>query len=86
LVYLAGNIPYNTWMVKTYLDTIPRSIDEAAGIDGASHFYIFRKSVMPVARPIIVLLRMTSFLKWRSSKRIKRTEENCYGSLFKDIR
>lgn len=62
LVYLAGNIPYNTWMVKTYLDTIPRSLDEAARIDGASHFYIFRKIVMPVAKPIVVLLAMTSFL------------------------
>ena len=38
LVYLAGNIPYNTWMVKSYIDTIPKSLDEAARIDGASHF------------------------------------------------
>src|SRR5690554_1756337 len=41
LVYLAGNIPYNTWLVKGYIDTIPRSLDEAALIDGASHFTTF---------------------------------------------
>lgn len=41
LVYVAGNIPYNTWMVKTYVDTVPKSLDEAARIDGASHFYVF---------------------------------------------
>ena len=40
LVYVAGNIPYNTWLVKSYLDTIPRSLDEAAIIDGASHFRV----------------------------------------------
>lgn len=61
LVYVAGNIPYNTWMVKSYLDTIPRSLDEAARIDGASHFLIFRKIVLPVAKPIIVFLGITSF-------------------------
>ena len=61
LVYLAGNIPYNTWMVKSYLDTVPESLDEAARIDGASHFLIFRKIVLPIAKPIIIFLTITSF-------------------------
>ena len=61
LVYLAGNIPYNTWLVKSYLDTIPKSLDEAARIDGANHFMIFRKVVMPIAKPIVVFLAITSF-------------------------
>ncbi len=61
LVYLAGNIPYNTWMVKSYLDTIPKSLDEAARIDGANHFRIFATIVMPIAKPIITFLGITSF-------------------------
>ncbi|HHU72597.1 MAG TPA: sugar ABC transporter permease [Clostridiales bacterium] len=61
LVYLAGNIPYNTWMVKSYVDTIPKSLDESARIDGANHLHIFRKIIMPIARPIIVFLGITSF-------------------------
>lgn len=61
LVYLAGNIPYNTWMVKSYIDTIPRSLDEAARIDGASHFRVFRSIVMPIAKPIIIFLGISSF-------------------------
>lgn len=61
LVYLAGNIPYNTWMVKSYLDTIPKSLDEAARIDGASHFRIFRQIVLPIAKPIITFLGISSF-------------------------
>ncbi len=44
LVYLAGNIPYNTWMVKSYMDTVSKSLDEAARIDGAGHFQIFAES------------------------------------------
>lgn len=61
LVYVAGNIPYNTWLVKSYLDTIPRSLDEAARIDGASHFTIFARIVMPIAKPIVIFLAITSF-------------------------
>ncbi|MGN0322075.1 MAG: sugar ABC transporter permease [Oliverpabstia sp.] len=61
LVYVAGNIPYNTWMVKTYVDTVPKSLDEAARIDGASHFQIFRKIVMPVTKPILVFTAISSF-------------------------
>ncbi len=61
LVYVSGNIPYNTWLVKSYLDTIPRSLDEAARIDGASHFTIFMRIVMPIAKPIVIFLAITSF-------------------------
>lgn len=61
LVYLAGNIPYNTWLVKSYIDTIPKSIDESARIDGANNLLIFRKIILPIARPIIVFLGITSF-------------------------
>lgn len=61
LVYLAGNIPYNTWLVKSYFDTIPRSLDEAARIDGANHLRTFFQVVLPVAKPIIIFLGITSF-------------------------
>lgn len=61
LVYLAGNTPYNTWMVKSYIDTIPRSLDEAAIIDGASHFTTYLRIIIPVARPILIFLAIASF-------------------------
>ena len=61
LVYTAGNIPYNTWMVKNYMDTISKNLDEAARIDGAGHFRVFTTITMPVARPIITFLGITSF-------------------------
>lgn len=61
LVYLAGNIPYNTWMVKSYIDTISKSLDESARIDGANHLTIFWKIILPIARPIIIFLGIASF-------------------------
>jgi arabinogalactan oligomer/maltooligosaccharide transport system permease protein len=61
LVYLAGNIPYNTWLVKSYIDTISKSLDESARIDGANHLTIFWKIILPIAKPIIVFLGIASF-------------------------
>jgi len=62
LIYLAMNVPFSTWMVKGYMDTISRSLDEAARIDGASHFRTFLSVILPVARPILVFLAITSFV------------------------
>jgi arabinogalactan oligomer / maltooligosaccharide transport system permease protein len=61
LVYLAGNIPYNTWMVKSYMDTVSKSLDESARIDGANHLRIFWSIIMPIAKPIIIFLGISSF-------------------------
>lgn len=61
LVYVAGNIPYNTWLVKNYMDTVSKNLDEAARIDGAGHFRIYATIILPVARPIITFLGITSF-------------------------
>lgn len=80
LIYLAGNIPYNTWLVKSYMDTIPRSLDEAARIDGASNARTFFRIIFPLAKPIITFLAMTSFtgpwMEFIFSKLILRSNEN----------
>ncbi len=61
LVYVAGNVPYNVWLVKNYMDTLPKSIDEAAKIDGASGATTFFRIILPLARPILTFLAITSF-------------------------
>ncbi len=61
LVYVAGNIPYTTWMVKSYMDTVNKSLDEAARIDGASHFRIYSTIILPITKPIIIFLGISSF-------------------------
>ncbi len=62
LVYAGGQIPFNTWLAKGYFDGIPRSLDEAAKIDGASSFTIFIKIILPLARPIITFIALTNFI------------------------
>lgn len=62
LVYCAGQIPYNTWLVKGYFDALPRSMDEAAKIDGASNIQAFLKIILPLGRPIIAFVAVTSFM------------------------
>ncbi len=61
LVYTAGNIPYNTWLLKGYFDTIPRSIDEAAKVDGAGNFSTFIRIILPNTLPMVAFLAVTSF-------------------------
>lgn len=47
---------------KGYFDTIPRSIDEAAMIDGASQWQVFTQITMPLSKPIVIYTVMTSFI------------------------
>ncbi|MFC0272028.1 sugar ABC transporter permease [Metabacillus herbersteinensis] len=62
LVYVGGQIPMNTWLMKGYLDTIPKELDESAKIDGAGHIRIFVQIVMPLAKPIIAVVALFSFI------------------------
>lgn len=45
--------PYNIVLVKTYIESIPRELEESAEIDGASHMTIFRKIIWPLSKPIL---------------------------------
>lgn len=62
LVYVGGSIPMNTWLMKGYLDTIPKELDESAKMDGAGHFRIFFQIVMPLAKPIIAVIALFTFI------------------------
>jgi arabinogalactan oligomer / maltooligosaccharide transport system permease protein len=48
-------------LVKGYFDTIPQSLQDAARIDGANHWTIFIRIFLPLSRPLIVFLSVTSF-------------------------
>ncbi|MFP4660783.1 MAG: maltose ABC transporter permease MalG [Halanaerobiales bacterium] len=62
ITYLGGAVGVNTWLMKGYLDTIPRSLEEAAYIDGASRFQAFYKIILPLARPILAVLFVLQFI------------------------
>ncbi len=50
------------YVAKGFFDTIPKSMDEAARIDGASNMKIFFKITLPLSKPIIVYTILTSFM------------------------
>ncbi|GAA0314541.1 sugar ABC transporter permease [Bacillus carboniphilus] len=62
LVYIGGQIPFNAWLVKGYFDTIPRELDEAARIDGAGHFGVFFRILLPLAKPILAVVALFNFM------------------------
>ena len=61
LVYVGGMIPMNTYLMKGYLDAIPKDLDESARMDGAGNFRIFIEIIMPLSKPIIAVIALFSF-------------------------
>ena len=62
LVYLGGSMGINIWLMKGFLDTIPRAIDESGMVDGASHSQIFYYLILPLLRPILVTIGILNFI------------------------
>lgn len=54
VLYTAYRIPFTTFLIRAYMVDLPRSLDEAATIDGASRFQIFWRVIMPLCKPILV--------------------------------
>ena len=62
LFYLGGALGANAWLIKGFFDTIPRSLDESAKIDGATHAQIFWKIILPLAMPVLAIIFLLSFI------------------------
>lgn len=62
LIYTAGAIPYNTFIVRGFMRNIPKSLDEAAAIDGATNLQIMIRIIIPLAAPIMGFIAVTAFM------------------------
>ncbi|NUQ38628.1 MAG: sugar ABC transporter permease [Caldilineales bacterium] len=62
LVYMGGAMGINIWLMKGFLDTIPRDIDESGMVDGASNWQIFSRLLLPLLRPILIVIGILSFI------------------------
>lgn len=62
VVYSATALPFCVWTMKGYYDTIPYSLEEAAMIDGCSHFQAFYRIVLPLASPALAITALFSFM------------------------
>ncbi|GAA6527403.1 sugar ABC transporter permease [Intrasporangium sp. DVR] len=62
LAYLGGAMGSNVWLLKGYFDTVPKELDEAATVDGASHARIFFTITLRLVMPILVTVFMLVFV------------------------
>jgi arabinogalactan oligomer / maltooligosaccharide transport system permease protein len=62
IVYLGGAMGANIWLLKGYFDTVPREIDEAAKMDGASHARTFFTLTLRLVTPILATVGILAFV------------------------
>jgi ABC-type glycerol-3-phosphate transport system permease component len=62
LTYTTFTVPFCTWMMKGYFDSISLSIDEAALVDGAGRFQVFRRIILPLSMPGLSATTIFAFI------------------------
>ena len=61
-VLVSINQPFTIWMLRSFFQNIPADLDEAARVDGCTHFQAFRWVIMPVMWPGVITTGLFSFL------------------------
>ncbi|MFH0777066.1 MAG: ABC transporter permease subunit [Candidatus Eisenbacteria bacterium] len=62
VAYVATALPFCIWTMKGYFDTIPKDLEEAALIDGASYWRAFTTIILPLAAPALAITAIFSFM------------------------
>ncbi len=62
ILYSVVHLPFATWMARSFFDSIPRELEEAALIDGCSAFGAFARIVLPLSGPGLAAIAIFSFL------------------------
>ena len=62
LVYATTAVPFATWNLKGWFDTLPRELEEAAMMDGAGRWTTFWRILLPLSRPALAVTTLFSFL------------------------
>jgi arabinogalactan oligomer/maltooligosaccharide transport system permease protein len=62
LAIVSGALPFAIWNLKGYIDTIPRDLEEAGRIDGATYNQVFFKIILPLAIPALAVTGFLGFL------------------------
>ena len=62
LAYTTFTVPFCTWMMKGYFDSISPTIDEAAMVDGANRFQVFSRIVLPLSLPGLAATTIFAFI------------------------
>jgi multiple sugar transport system permease protein len=62
VTYLTFSLPFSIWMLASYLDGIPRELDEAARVDGCRTVGVLFRVVLPAARPGVIAVAVYAFM------------------------
>jgi arabinogalactan oligomer/maltooligosaccharide transport system permease protein len=62
IVLFSAGSAFSVWLLKNFIDGIPKELDEVAKVDGANHWQIFTKIILPLARPMIAVMMFFSFI------------------------
>jgi multiple sugar transport system permease protein len=62
IFYVASMVPFNTFLLRGFFETLPRELEDAVLIDGGTHFTIFFKIVLPLSKPALATVSIFSFL------------------------
>ncbi len=62
ILYLILNVPFVVWMMKSFIDEIPESIEESALIDGCTYWGVLRRIILPLAAPGLVATGVICFI------------------------
>ncbi|MBB6671400.1 sugar ABC transporter permease [Cohnella nanjingensis] len=62
IFYVVGGLPMNVFLVKGYMDTIPKDLDESAKMDGAGHLASYFRILFPLTCPILSVVALFTFM------------------------
>jgi multiple sugar transport system permease protein len=62
ITYMTFSLPFSIWMMRGYFESVPKSLDEAAMIDGCSHAAVLTRVIIPLAIPGIIACAVFAFL------------------------
>lgn len=62
IIYSSTALPFCIWQMKSFYDTVPKELEEAARIDGCGPFMAYRKIILPLSLPAIAVTALFSFL------------------------
>ena len=62
IVAYLGGVATHVWTIKGYFDSLPAEIEECAKVDGATHWQAFRRVLLPMAVPILMVVFVLAFI------------------------
>jgi ABC-type maltose transport system permease subunit len=62
LVYIGGGIPFNSWIIKGYVDALPIELEESAYLDGATPWQTFSLIMLPLMGPVLATVAVFNFI------------------------